>query len=146
MASNSRTHTCSPYGLNIKGFYSFGSKVGLRFLNSSGFPERATFTIHLSNEHFVVLFNNWTHLLTVFVFTSRLKSVSVAALRKVRVGFGLISFFLFKQRRAAVCGARSDLANSGSVVSLSGNENTVTAAVSAPNLSREQTASLPSQN
>lgn len=43
-------------------------------------------------------------------------------------------------------GALSDLAISGSVVSLSGTDNTVTAAVSAPNLSRERTASLPSQN
>lgn len=54
--------------------------------------------------------------------------------------------FIFRHGHAAVYGALSDLAISESVVSLSGTENTVTAAVSAPKLSREQGASLPSQN
>lgn len=53
---------------------------------------------------------------------------------------------MFMHGYAAVNGALSDLAISERVVSLSGTENTVTAAVSATNLSREEAASLPSQN
>ena len=53
---------------------------------------------------------------------------------------------MFSHGHATVFGALSDLAIFHSVSSLSGSENTVTAAVSAPNLSREQAASLPSQN
>ena len=70
-------------------------------------------------------------------------SVSQASFRQVR---GDLIFLIFTHGHAAVLGTLSDLAIFESVVSLSGSENVVTAAVSAPNLSREKAASLPGQN
>lgn len=59
---------------------------------------------------------------------------------------GKFCFSIFEYGFAAVFGPVSNSAVCECGAALSGSENTVTAAVSAPNLSREQAASLPSQN